>query len=155
TFSTNGIYVLQLTADDGEAQSSDLMEVRVEALCTVEHPFGLAAWWPGNGQDFDVINGYDSILGSGASYAPGEVASAFNFDGGNDYVWMLARSNYNLGPSPAGFTVEFWMKPNNAGDGSVLGWANGLRVERFSNIGCGGRAVRCYLTGFQGGQLVD
>jgi len=28
TFSTNGIYVLKLTADDGEAQSSDLVEVR-------------------------------------------------------------------------------------------------------------------------------
>src|SRR4029079_18492281 len=51
TFSTNGIYVLQLTADDGEVQRSDLVEVRVETLCTVQDPQGLAAWWPGNGSD--------------------------------------------------------------------------------------------------------
>ena len=36
TFSANGIYVLQLTADDGEIQRSDLVEVRVETLCTVQ-----------------------------------------------------------------------------------------------------------------------
>ena len=36
TFSTNGIYVLKLTVDDGEIQRSDLVEVRVESLCTIE-----------------------------------------------------------------------------------------------------------------------
>src|SRR6185312_3578139 len=46
TFSTNGIYVLQLTADDGEVRVSDLVEVRVEDFCSFDNPPGLAAWWP-------------------------------------------------------------------------------------------------------------
>jgi RHS repeat-associated protein len=124
TFSTNGIYVLQLTADDGEAQSSDLMEVRVETTCAVQDPQGLVAWWPANGTSEDVVGGEEAVLVNGANYVAGEVASAFQFNGG-DYVWVPKATNYDVGQSAAGFTVEFWENVTNTGDGSVLGWNNG------------------------------
>jgi RHS repeat-associated protein len=155
TFSTNGIYVLQLTASDGEVQSSDLVEVRVEALCTVDDPNGLAAWWPGNGTSLDVMGGQSAILGSGANYVPGKVASAFNFDGSAKYVWMPAQANYNVGASTNGFTVEFWMNPNSFQNGSLLGWANALRVERFSAGYASGDSLHFFVGGTASGQYIN
>ncbi len=154
TFSTNGVYVLQLTADDGEAQDSDLVEVRVETLCTVEHPQGLAAWWPGNGASDDLVNGYHALLGSGTTYTNGKVASAFSFNGVNNYVWMPAQSNYDVGSSAAGFTLEFWMNPNSLQNTSVLGWANGVRVDRTSSGSAAGDTLRFYVTGTNSGQFL-
>jgi RHS repeat-associated protein len=151
-FSTNGLYVLQLSADDGEAQSLDRVEVRVETLYTLQGPDGLAAWWPANGWDSEVVNNYESILGSGVGYAPGQVAQAFSFDGINDYVWMSAQTNYNIGTSASGFSLEFWIKPGTMQDGSVLGWPGGVRVERFPQVWYGA-GLRCLLGA--GGQVVQ
>ena len=152
TFSTDGIYVLQLTADNSEAQASSLVEVRVESLCTVEDPEGLAAWWPADGTAEDIIGGNEAILGGGTSYTNGEVALAFDFNGVNDYVWAPAATNYNVGASPAGMTMEFWMNPNSFQYGSVLGWANSVRVER-ENYDWNGAQLRCYFG--TGGQYVQ
>jgi hypothetical protein len=144
TFSTNGIYVLQLTANNGESQAGSLVEVRVETLCTVQDPVGLAAWWPGDGSAEEVISGNSGILGGSTSYANGEVGLAFKFDGADDFVDVPAATNYNVGSSPAGMTIEFWMNPNSFQVGSVLGWANSIRVERV-NLNWIGSALRCYL----------
>lgn len=152
TFGTNGIYVLQLTADNGEQESSSLMEVRVETLCTVEDPEGLAAWWPADGSSEDVISGMSGILGGSTSYSKGEVALAFNFDGSDDFVDVPAATNYDLGSSPSGLTMEFWMKPNSFQNGSVLGWAHSIRVER-EGFNWAGSMLRCYLG--SGGQYVQ
>ncbi|HEU5123921.1 MAG TPA: Ig-like domain-containing protein [Verrucomicrobiae bacterium] len=154
TFSTNGIYVLKLTAEDGDIQSSDLVEVRVESLCTINDPEGLAAWWPGNGTTLDLLGAESGIQVSGASYLTGKVASAFFLDGVNDSIWMLARTNYDVGSSASGFTVEFWMNPNSFQSGSVLGWAHGVRVERYG-LGYTGDTLRFYVTGTGGGQYVE
>src|SRR5436190_1269027 len=154
TFTTNGLYVLQLTADDGEYQRSSLMQVRMGIPCTVLDPSGLSAWWPANGTTLDVIGRQPAILGSGTSYVPGEVASCFSFDGANNFVWMPAQTNYDIGSSASGFTVEFWMNPTAFQSGSVLGWANGVRVERYDNNWTGA-GLRCYLTGTAAGQYVQ
>jgi hypothetical protein len=132
TFGTNGIYVLQLTVDDGQVQRRDLVEVRVEALCTVEDPQGLAAWWPANGYAEDVLSRHDAILGNGAGFSSGKVAAAFRLDG-NDYVLVPARTNYNVGTSSSGFSLEFWIKPDSLVVGGVLGWAGGVRAERLTS----------------------
>jgi RHS repeat-associated protein len=152
TFSTNGLYVLQLTANDGEAQSSDLVEVRVGIPCVAQDIPGLSAWWPANGTSIDKIGGQSAILGNGTGYTNGEVAAAFGFVPTNfNYVWMPAESNYNVGASAAGFTIEYWMQPTDLQDGSVLGWANGVRFERYGMSGpyvyYAGVALRCYLAG--------
>src|SRR5690606_3877542 len=91
---------------------------------------------------------------SGASYLTGKVASAFFLDGVNDSIWMLARTNYDVGSSASGFTVEFWMNPNSFQSGSVLGWAHGVRVERYG-LGYTGDTLRFYVTGTGGGQYVE
>src|SRR5262249_38246711 len=99
-FSTNGIYVLQLTASNGLSQSSRTVEVRVETPCTVEDPAGLAAWWPANANAKDVVSGQQAIL-NGATFTNGEAGQAFNFDGTDDSVRVPGTTNYNVGLSPA------------------------------------------------------
>jgi RHS repeat-associated protein len=143
SFSTNGIYVLQLTADDGSIERSDLVEVRVESLCTIEEPDGLVAWLPGNGTAEDVLTGNDGLLAGGTSYVEGRVAGAFQFDG-NNRVQLPATADHDLRSSAAGFTVEWWMKPNSTQNGYVLGWANGVRAEKYNNASGG---FRVYLSG--------
>ncbi|HEV2331035.1 MAG TPA: LamG-like jellyroll fold domain-containing protein [Verrucomicrobiae bacterium] len=152
TFSTNGIYVLELTAENGEQETNSLVEVRVETLCTVQDPEGLAAWWPADGSAQDVISGDCGILGGSTGYTAGEVGMAFNFDGADDFVWVPAAANYNVGASASGLTMEFWMKPNSLQNGSVLGWANSIRVERESGNWFGSM-LRCYLG--SGGQYIQ
>ncbi len=136
TFSTNGIYVLQLTANDGEAQSSGLVEVRVGTSCVIQDIPGLSAWWPANGTSEDVVGGKAAVLVNGVTYGVGEVASAFQFNGG-DYVWVPAATNYDIGQSASGFTIEFWENVTNTGGASVLGWnngsANGVYLVRSGN----------------------
>jgi RHS repeat-associated protein len=61
-------------------------------------------------------------------------------------------ANYDVGASAAGLTVEFWMKPAAQQDGSLLGWANGVRLERYWNNNHGD-SLRCFLG--SGGQYVQ
>jgi Concanavalin A-like lectin/glucanases superfamily/Bacterial Ig domain len=135
-FSTNGIYVLQLTANNGEAQAGSLMEVRVETLCTIEDPQGLAAWWPADGTAEDVVSGNFGILGGGTGYTTGEVALAFNFNGSDNFVDVPAAANDNVGSSAAGFSLEFWTKGTPNLTCGVLGWKNGVAlIEGGGNNG--------------------
>src|SRR5262249_52026811 len=93
----------------------------------------------------DVINGFSGVLVSGASYGDGKVGGAFQFDGTNDQVWLGAQTNYDIATSAAGFTVEFWMKPQAAQASTVLGWTNGVRVERITSTSTGD-GLRWYVT---------
>ncbi len=87
------------------------MQVRVGVPCTVSDPSGLVAFWPGNGTSDDVINGYHAQLGSGTTYTNGKVASAFSFNGVNNFVWMPAQTNYDVGPSATGFSLGVLDEP--------------------------------------------
>ncbi|MGZ4987732.1 MAG: LamG-like jellyroll fold domain-containing protein, partial [Limisphaerales bacterium] len=154
TFSTNGVYVLQLAADDSEVRSTSTMQVRVGVPCTVSDPTGLVAFWPGNGTSDDVISRYHAQLGSGTTYTNGKVASAFSFNGVNNFVWMPAQTNYDVGSSATGFSLEFWMNPNSFQNANVLGWNNGVRVDRVTSGSAAGDTLRFVLGGTNSGQFV-
>jgi hypothetical protein len=135
---------LQLSANNGDEVSSGLVEVRVGVPCNDLDLPGLSAWWPANGTAEEIVGGNQAILGGSTGYTNGAVALAFDFDGVDDYVWARAATNYNVGASSDGMTVEFWMNPNSFQNGSVLGWANSVRVER-ENYQWNGAQLRCYL----------
>ena len=78
----------------------------------VQCPSGLVAWWPGKDATANLAGTDDATLQNGASFAPGEVGSAFGFDGGDDHVQvgsqhLLALSN--------NFTVWAWIFPTDPG----------------------------------------
>ena len=73
----------------------------------ISPPPGLAAWWPGDGDANDIVGTNNGTLLNGATFAPGEVGSAFSFDGISQcvqipYSQTLASSNYSF---------EAWVKP--------------------------------------------
>ena len=70
-------------------------------------PSGLVAWWPGGTNANDMAGTNNGTLLNGASFAPGEVGSAFSFNGSNQcvqipYSQTLIASNYS---------VEAWVNP--------------------------------------------
>ena len=121
SFSTSGLYVLELSATDSEYTAGDLVEVRVDMICSANPP-GAVAWWPANGVNADVVNGNNAVLEGGASYALGTVGAAFIFDGVDDRVSVAPSASLDLGAGDS-FTIEFWM---NSADVSrsvrLLGW---------------------------------
>ena len=125
TFSTNGTYLLKLTADDSSIERSDLVSVRVGSLCRVEEPPGLVAWWPGNGEPREVIGGADGRWQGGTAFVQGHVGTAFTFDGVNDLVRAPAQPSLDIGKA-SGFTVEYWVAVSNASRTVThVGWHSG------------------------------
>ena len=87
-FSAPGIYLLKLIASDTSIESSDLVEVRVAELCTVEGPSGLVAWWPGNGTGLERVASHDARLAGGLNFTNGPVSTGFRFDGVTSMLYL-------------------------------------------------------------------
>jgi hypothetical protein len=68
-------------------------------------------WWPAENSAKDIINGNNGTF-YGGSYAPGEVGSAFQFQGANLYVAIPGSPSLDVGASN-GFTIDCWIKPAN------------------------------------------
>ncbi|MEQ8822415.1 MAG: LamG-like jellyroll fold domain-containing protein, partial [Sumerlaeia bacterium] len=119
TFDAPGLYLLKLEANDGLAYASDLVEMRVDALCEAARDEALVAWWPGNGTGVDVAGGHDAVLVGGAAFESGVVLSGFAFDGESAAARVTAAPELNLAEAARGFTVDFWVRPT-VGDGQVL-----------------------------------
>jgi hypothetical protein len=70
-------------------------------------PAGLIGWWPGYGNGRDIIGTNNAILEGGAiDGAPGEVGTAFNFDGTNGYAQIPNAPELNQ----SNVTVECWVR---------------------------------------------
>ena len=125
TFTAPGLYILRLTADDGEAQASDRVEVRVGLPCS-NAPAGLVAWWPLNDDARDVVGGNDGRLLNGAAFTAGKVGPALGIDGADDRMRVPAAPALDLGASAAGFTIELWETSTRYYATQVLAaWHNG------------------------------
>jgi RHS repeat-associated protein len=129
SFNLPGIYVLQLTANDSLNAAADTVEVRVDAICTIDNTRGLAAWWPGNGNATDVINQQTGRLLNGAGFKAGKVSMGFNFDGIDDGVRMPAAANTDVAKAGDGsLTIEFWANTTDRDQWPLLlGWNNGTK----------------------------
>jgi hypothetical protein len=73
----------------------------------VAPPAGLVGWWRGDDDARDSVGGNDGALMHGASFAAGEVADAFYFDGSTQSVRVADASS--LEPSNA-LTIEAWVR---------------------------------------------
>lgn len=143
-FSAPGLYLLGLAATNGLASASDLVEVRVASLLTLEGPPDMAAWWPGNGTTVERVARHDTSLLNGAGFASGIVAQGYAFDGVNDLATAPAHVDLDVGQA-AGFTVELWFKPNDVRDTPLLIWHDGQRSGCSILIRDGGRYAADFI----------
>jgi len=82
---------------------------RVETC--VAPPSNMLGWWPGDGTTNDLQGGNNGMWVGTAAYAPGEVGSAFSFDG-SSYVTVGNPSSLNLTGNQV--TLDGWINPSAA-----------------------------------------
>ena len=125
TASAPGIYVVQLRASDGTTATTDTVEARIGARYAGPAPQGLAAWWTGNHTAQDAVTGREAEMLNDVHFAPGMVSEAFEFDGIDDAIHVPASADTDVGASPAGLTIEFWLKPKLQDNRFIVAWKNG------------------------------
>ncbi len=103
------------------------------AVCDtcVAPPSGLVGWWPGDGNADDVVGPNNGTLQGAVTFASGEVAQAFSFDG-TGYV-DASDSNLPVGNSSA--TISAWINTTQTGEHYFVSWGS-----RLYGNGCGGAA---------------
>lgn len=70
-------------------------------------PHGIVAWWQGENNTKDIINGLDGTIHDGVTYSTGMVGKAFSFDGNLDYISVNSSGLLPYGASPR--TIEMWI----------------------------------------------
>jgi hypothetical protein len=111
----------------------------VTPQCT-SPPAGLVAWWPGQGNANDVVGTNNGTLLNGATFAPGEVGSAFSFDGANAVAQIADSPALSIAPGSA-LTVELWAYRTSTNSvGCLLG----------KRIGCGDNSGINYQMAYGG-----
>ena len=129
SFSAPGLYVLRLTADDQLSPPvSDIVEARVGGGFAAL-PSGACAWWPGNGDHKEIIHGYNLIRTNNGGFGDGEVGQAFNFTGTDDFAYAPSNPDLDIGSSPDGFSIEFWI--NSTSTAPFLSWDGGAYFYLF------------------------
>src|SRR5260221_3122651 len=59
-------------------------------------PSHLVSWWSAESNALDSAEGNNGTLGTGTSFATGEVGQAFSFDGTDDYVRVPDAANLRI-----------------------------------------------------------
>jgi hypothetical protein len=115
----NNQYTLQVTSheDDG---STDCAQLVIGSLCT-SPPSGIVGWWPGDGNTNDLIGGDNGQWTGNPSYAAGEVAQAFSFDG----VSGVIAPNTQAIDITGDLTIEAWISPASGAEGYITVKGNG------------------------------
>ncbi len=97
-----GISAIKLSNTSGGIEVDHL---QFTILSGVAAPAGLAIWMTGNGTVNSSAGNATADLRNGASFGPGLVGQAFQFDGSDDFAVIT-----NTPPSlPAAVSVEFWI----------------------------------------------
>lgn len=111
TFTTAGTYVLRLTANDSQLSGNDGVTVTVNPYPCITPPHGLVSWWPGDGNYVELVSANNGNPPSGATFVPGMVAQAFNFDGSAASGFSVpdARSLKFTGA----ISIAAWVNPSN------------------------------------------
>ena len=102
-----GDYAVIVTNGFGSAVSSNaVLTVNPPPAC-VAPPSGLVGWWSGDGTANDSALTNKGTLLNGATFALGEVGSAFSFDGVSAVVEVPDSPALSIAPNSA-MTVELW-----------------------------------------------
>ena len=130
TFSSEGNYLLELSANDGELYASDTMVVLVQAASSNDP--NMIAYWSMDDTAGTVVNdlsdnNLNGVLVNGAQWDPnGKIGSAVSCDGINDYIEI--QDNDLLDPGNNNFTVSIWVYKREPS----IGWDNNWGVNKWN-----------------------
>ena len=82
----------------------------------IQPPAGMVAWWPGDGNANDIVDGNHGTLQGGATFVEGMVGEAFSLDGVDDFVDM--GDVLDMGTSS--FSIDLWYKASGSSAGRVV-----------------------------------
>lgn len=85
---------------------AEVLEERT-LLSAVAPPDGIVSWWTGDGTPDDQEGLNNATLMNGATFAPGEVGQAFQFDGVDDVAQVTDSDSLKLTGS---MTIEAWVR---------------------------------------------
>jgi RHS repeat-associated protein len=115
-FSQNGRYLLRLDGSDSVDTVSDLLEARI-GVAMLQPADGLVAWWPFDRHARDVVSDRHTVLN--ARFASGQVLKGLKMDG-YDRLSVPGDAAFDVGLSPTGFSLEFWMRTDSKRDEVLL-----------------------------------
>lgn len=113
TFSTPGVYTLQLTASDGDQSAASRVKVNVLADSGADPAW--AGYWPFDNSAADQQLGNDGVLNGNPVYSTDVAPTAginshsLDLDGAGDYVQVAHHPSLN---APDGSTISMWIKPS-------------------------------------------
>jgi hypothetical protein len=118
----------------------ELLEHRL-VLSATPPPPGLIAWWPGDGNTKDIVGQHDGTL-IGGSFATGEVAQAFTFDGVDDSVQVANNALWNFGSN--GFSTDMWVNFNVVSSTDSFGHPQAIFMAHDEGGGDQNKWTFCY-----------
>jgi uncharacterized repeat protein (TIGR03803 family) len=97
----------------GIALTSSVVSLTVMAAPCALTPAGVMAWWPGQSNAQDVVNGFNGSAVGGVGFTNAVVGNGFSFNGSTAYVALPQ----NLFPPAAGgaFSIELWFQTQTGG----------------------------------------
>ena len=106
----SGNYSVVVSNPAGTTTSSNANLTVYFPTCTPA-PSGIAAWWSGEFNMHDAVNGLDGMATSLINYASGKVDHGFGFDGVSNYVEVADSSHLQ----PNKVSVETWVRSTSPG----------------------------------------
>lgn len=118
----------------------------IPVTCTIP-PSGLVSWWTGDGHSRDTRGTNHGSLQNSPIYLPGQVDSAFNFNGVNQYLYLPQTADLPV-RGTNDFTIEAWINHDSAAGYemfNVFAYRNGGQDVQFfitpTQIGIWGTSV--------------
>ena len=103
-----GNYVVIVSNAVGHVASQVVALMGTPPPVCVPRPDGLVAWWPGDGFALDVVGTNHGTLQNGATYGPGMVGKAFNFNGSGAFISVANTATVDFGTGD--FSIAVWIR---------------------------------------------
>lgn len=95
----------------GDSTGVSATFTKVSDAACAQPPDGLVAWWPGDGNANDIINGNNGTLVGDVSYGPGIVGKAFDLNGGQNIDQGVDVPAAPVLDVKTAITIVAWIKP--------------------------------------------
>ncbi len=133
-----GVYSVNVSNPYATVVSTNALLTVNPPVC-VAPPSGLVAWWPGEGNTTNVIDGDSGSLQGNVSFVGGAVGQAFGFDGNGEAVIVGNPPGLQI----QDFTIEAWIQRGSSmlasfdpgGSGTIFGYGNGGYLLGLNNAG--------------------